>query len=481
MNGSISRRGLSLGLLASACALGLGAAAVPASATARPFTMFRSPADLKRSSGAAAASRVPLDHYLPPDPDDDYEPGVPYDFQILQLEADTVVGTGDGDYGGRLHIQFARDNGYLLIAPPLGAGGFRARIEIETNAAVVVIIGNDFVPQGHKIHDPYYPPSKPWIVKDMLQIFFQGRTSSRNPACYILRCRTTSFENGNPYYEAGGPLEVSGDEDDPAEWPLLYVDNSWFDAWYGWFGSNSGHTQGHMNWIKGVPGTLGGLRVAGCRVKTNYLFVLGNDWGMEEHGPINEAWATFEIRDTQFVRAQHPADYDGGTIYNNTIYHHTSYDPATLSGGYHPFVYVGGPSGGPDGFGFWVDIGEQPAFTHIGDMVQPPVGYGVAIDGPNLVSDGKPPVSSRRSADNLPLVVGTIWAGTHPKTGDLTERCRPVMRHEAGAAYAVRTKAELKAYIELNRTGFPGGPDFWKDGVHDEQDDEIEGVFCGAA
>jgi len=32
----------------------------------------------------------------------------------------------------------------------------------------------------------------------------------------------------------------------------------------------------------------------------------------------------------------------------------------------------------------------------------------------------------------------------------------------------------------LNRTGFPGGPDFWKDGVHgDEETDEA--VPCGAA
>jgi hypothetical protein len=33
----------------------------------------------------------------------------------------------------------------------------------------------------------------------------------------------------------------------------------------------------------------------------------------------------------------------------------------------------------------------------------------------------------------------------------------------------------------LNRTGFAGGPDFWKDGVHDEQDDAIAGVAGGAA
>jgi transposase-like protein len=33
--------------------------------------------------------------------------------------------------------------------------------------------------------------------------------------------------------------------------------------------------------------------------------------------------------------------------------------------------------------------------------------------------------------------------------------------------------------VRLNRTGFPGGPDFWKDGVHDEQDDAIEGVSGG--
>jgi len=35
--------------------------------------------------------------------------------------------------------------------------------------------------------------------------------------------------------------------------------------------------------------------------------------------------------------------------------------------------------------------------------------------------------------------------------------------------------------MRVNRTGFPGGPDFWKDGVHDEQDDAIEGVSGGAA
>jgi hypothetical protein len=33
----------------------------------------------------------------------------------------------------------------------------------------------------------------------------------------------------------------------------------------------------------------------------------------------------------------------------------------------------------------------------------------------------------------------------------------------------------------VNRPWFPGGPDFWKDGVHDEQDDAIEGVSGGAA
>jgi len=40
---------------------------------------------------------------------------------------------------------------------------------------------------------------------------------------------------------------------------------------------------------------------------------------------------------------------------------------------------------------------------------------------------------------------------------------------------------DVLALERLNRTGFPGGPDFWKDGVHDEQDDAIEGVSGGAA
>jgi transposase len=39
----------------------------------------------------------------------------------------------------------------------------------------------------------------------------------------------------------------------------------------------------------------------------------------------------------------------------------------------------------------------------------------------------------------------------------------------------------LETVAEVNRPGFPGGPDFWKDGVHDEQDEEIEGVCGGAA
>ena len=43
-----------------------------------------------------------------------------------------------------------------------------------------------------------------------------------------------------------------------------------------------------------------------------------------------------------------------------------------------------------------------------------------------------------------------------------------------------RTSAS-QACGSMNRTGFPGGPDLWKDGVHDEQDDEIEGVSGGAA
>jgi len=34
---------------------------------------------------------------------------------------------------------------------------------------------------------------------------------------------------------------------------------------------------------------------------------------------------------------------------------------------------------------------------------------------------------------------------------------------------------------KLNRSGFPGYPNFWKDGVHDEQDDAIGGVSGGAA
>jgi hypothetical protein len=50
--------------------------------------------------------------------------------------------------------------------------------------------------------------------------------------------------------------------------------------------------------------------------------------------------------------------------------------------------------------------------------------------------------------------------------------CPPPERCETPAATSTTT---------LNRTGFPGGPDFWKDGVHDEQDDEIEGVSGGAA
>jgi hypothetical protein len=44
------------------------------------------------------------------------------------------------------------------------------------------------------------------------------------------------------------------------------------------------------------------------------------------------------------------------------------------------------------------------------------------------------------------------------------------------------TDTPCRAYlVEVNRTGFPEGPDFWKDGVHDEQDDAIEGVSGGVA
>jgi len=408
---------------------------------ARPLTsLHRGSSLLALTGGNVQPTGGPQDTFFPPDPDtDEYEPGVGYDFRVVQLNENETKTTSE---------TFSGDNGYLLLAPPTGDGIFRGRIDFSTNAAVVVLRGIDWWPIGKSIDSTYTPPSDPPTVNDMCNIRISGRSSGAARArMWLSRVRTTSFENGNDDYVAGGVFEPNGTSSDKSQWPLAYVENGWFDEFLGWFGQNI-NTRGHSNFIKASPGGMAGCHVAGCRVKTNYILnIFINAGEVNQYGPVNDSNAYASMKNCQLIRSKHPSDYDGGTVYNRSIYNGTSYANEISEGDYFPFVYLGTDSGGADGYGVWLE--DEEGFSHIGDMVTPgvDVGAGTATSGPDIVGDGNPPESVRPSAHNLSLWTGTMYAGTHPRTDVADETQRPVMRNEAGAAYAIRTKDELQVWI----------------------------------
>ena len=73
-------------------------------------------------------------------------------------------------------------------------------------------------------------------------------------------------------------------------------------------------------------------------------------------------------------------------------------------------------------------------------------------------------------------MAGALRAGSRDADGDRLGVADGLVRGRDPQRHLLALRREA-----VNRTGFPGGPDLWKDGVYDEQDDTIEGVSGGAA
>ena len=351
------------------------------------------------------------------------------EFRIVEIPFGGLdTGTGSGQ---RYVINFNGNDGYLLLTAP--ATPITGMVDISTNAKTIVLHGADFAPEFASQKTGSNDPPANRTVGKVLDIYTTG---ANNPEIYLFKLRFNSaLGGGGTDWNAGDAINFGGTaSSDQSKYPLLTMEQCWFDDLWGWESSTIGHT----DIVKTESGPNCGMRWVRSRAGCSYQFFIFFNRHNETYGAV--PGAIFEFIDNQFYSLSAPADWSPRTHTN--LYFTTSYTNQVSNGKYHPFFMRGITTGNEYGYGNYVDM-SQSNRSMLSELTTAGGLYAFEQVGDILVGIPGNPPSNRNN--NMDFGNGIIYKGLHPQLDNTNSRSRPVMRTETGSDYRITTLDQLKA------------------------------------